>query len=169
MTEKIARRGVRVPAEYVADVLDQFQVGDRCARNVVTLRADRALTEVRTWLTSGAPGTTHQGFPVVDAQENLIGVVTRRDLLEPSATGTVREHVRRPAIVVFEDSSLREALEQMVRAGVGRLPVVKRDATAKVVGILSRSDLLKAHERSLEETHQQERTISLGAQAPGRA
>ncbi|HLJ75310.1 MAG TPA: chloride channel protein, partial [Thermoanaerobaculia bacterium] len=38
MTEKLARRGVRVPAEYAADYLDRIRVGDACSRNVVTLR-----------------------------------------------------------------------------------------------------------------------------------
>jgi predicted transcriptional regulator len=40
---------------------------------------------------------------------------------------------------------LRDAADQMVRAGVGRLPVVERHAPRKVVGMLSRSDLLSAH------------------------
>jgi len=46
---------------------------------------------------------------------------------------------------VFTDNSLRDAADQMVRAGVGRLPVVERHAPRKVVGMLSRSDLLSAH------------------------
>jgi CBS domain-containing protein len=51
----------------------------------------------------------------------------------------------RAPVVVFADNSLRDAADQMVRAGVGRLPVVERDAPRQVVGILSRSDLLSAH------------------------
>jgi len=47
--------------------------------------------------------------------------------------------------VVYEDNSLRDAADQMVTEEVGRLPVVSRDETLKVVGILSRSDLLSAH------------------------
>jgi signal-transduction protein with cAMP-binding, CBS, and nucleotidyltransferase domain len=38
----------------------------------------------------------------------------------------------------------------MVRQRVGRLPVVSRAAPRKVIGILTRSDLLGAHEQRLD-------------------
>jgi predicted transcriptional regulator len=61
--------------------------------------------------------------------------------------------------VVFEDSSLREAADHMVQEGVGRLPVVSRAAPRIPLGILSRSDLLAAHQKRLEETHVAEQSI----------
>jgi predicted transcriptional regulator len=113
------------------------------------------LEELRQWLAAGAEGATHQGFPVLDAEERLIGVVTRRDLVDPANAGslTVREIVRRPPVVVFEDSTLRDAADQMVIEHVGRLPVVRREALRNVVGIISRSDLLSAHAPRLEAAH----------------
>jgi CBS domain-containing protein len=39
----------------------------------------------------------------------------------------------------------------MVRENVGRMPVVAGDAPKKVVGFLTRSDLLTAHARRLRE------------------
>src|SRR5437870_2174544 len=81
MTEKIARRGVRVPGEYAADFLDQIQAGVVASRPVVSLPADELLERVRSRILSRAPGHTHQGFPVIDARGDLAGVVTRRDLL----------------------------------------------------------------------------------------
>ncbi|HEX8155474.1 MAG TPA: CBS domain-containing protein, partial [Thermoanaerobaculia bacterium] len=59
--------------------------------------------------------------------------------------------LRRPPAVIFADNSLREAADQMVRENVGRLPVVSRDAPRTIVGIITRSDLLRAHERRLAE------------------
>src|SRR5438045_9612315 len=41
MTEKLARRGVRVPSEYAADFLDQILVGAAMSKSVVTLRDDQ--------------------------------------------------------------------------------------------------------------------------------
>jgi predicted transcriptional regulator len=58
---------------------------------------------------------------------------------------TVRSVIRRPPVVVFEDSTLRDAADHMVVEEVGRLPVVTREDSLKVVGIISRSDLLAAH------------------------
>ncbi|MBV9880186.1 MAG: chloride channel protein [Gemmatirosa sp.] len=146
MTEKLARRGADVRAEYAADHLGQVLVRDAAARNVVTLRADDTLDAVRAWLAAGAGGATHQGFPVLD-REALVGVVTRRDLLDAMHDGAraVRSLIHRAPVVVYEDNTLRDAADQMVLEHVGRLPVVRRDAPRRVVGIVTRSDLLAAH------------------------
>jgi predicted transcriptional regulator len=74
-------------------------------------------------------------------------VLTRRDLFDPETaeSARLREVLKRPPVVVFSDSSLREAADHMVREAVGRLPVVDRAAPARVVAILTRSDLLAAH------------------------
>src|SRR4051812_22753376 len=85
MTEKLARRGVNVRSEYAVDYLSRILVADVGIREVTTLRADSAVGAARDWLTSAAPGTSHQGFPVMDA-ERLVGVVTRRDLLDPGVS-----------------------------------------------------------------------------------
>ncbi|HEY6088563.1 MAG TPA: CBS domain-containing protein, partial [Gemmatimonadaceae bacterium] len=53
--------------------------------------------------------------------------------------------VTREPAVVFEDNTLRDAADHMVLEQVGRLPVVTRDNPRKVVGMISRSDLLRAH------------------------
>jgi CBS domain-containing protein len=155
MTEKLARRGVAVRSEYAVDHLAHVAVREVGLRDVVTLRADDVLADVRRWLASGECGTTHQGFPVLDGARRLVGVVTRRDLLDATRAEslTVRDVVRRPPVVVYEDSTLRDAADQMVIAHVGRLPVVRRDAVHEVVGILSRSDLLAAHAPRLEAAH----------------
>ncbi len=156
MTEKIARRGVRVPAEYGADFLDQVLVFEVAARSPVTLKGDRTLGEVRAWVATGAKGTRHQGFPVVDAADVVTGVVTRRDLLDPARADTLKvmELVTRPPIVVYADATLRAAADHMVNHDIGRLPVIERGKPGHVVGMLTRSDLLSAHRRRLTEaTH----------------
>ena len=156
MTEKILRRGVRVLGEYTADYLDQQAVGDHALRAPVTLRASDTLASVRAWLASGAPGTSHQGFPVVDDAGALVGVLTRRDLFADRAPSTpLRALVRRDAVVIFDDCSLRTAADVMARERIGRLPVVSRDAPRTPIGIVTRSDLIHAHVQRLKE-HQLE-------------
>jgi len=162
MTEKIARRGVRVPAEYAADYLDQVLVRDAASRPVRTVQADMSASELLAWLESGAPGTQHQGFPVCDAAGTLVGVVTWRDLarnLDPAAR--VADLATMPAVSIPEDGTLREAADLMTLAGVGRLPVVARGDAGRTIGILSRSDLLSAHLRRLEEAHALRRGLDL--------
>jgi H+/Cl- antiporter ClcA/predicted transcriptional regulator len=152
MTEKIARRGVRVPAEYHADFLDQVLVREVAAKDVVALLSDQSLDEVRAWINSGSGGTTHQGFPILDSQTKLIvGVLTRRNLLDPENAGSKKIHelIRGFPRVAYDDSTLRDAADHMVNHDIGRLPVVKRGEPGRVVGMLTRSDILGAHRKRI--------------------
>ena len=159
MTEKIARRGVRVPAEYSADYLERISVGEACSRKVISLRASQRLAAVRGWLEAESAVARHQGFPVLGDEGQLLGVVTRRDLLAAGLADDVAvgELLRRPPLVVREDHSLRDAADHMVEADVGRLVVVGGEAGQQVVGIITRGDLLAAHARRLREAHQASR------------
>ncbi len=102
MTEKLVRRGTRIPSEYEADILGQVWVRDASTSDPVTLRDSQAVEDVRDWIVSRAPGSGHQGYPVVDGAGSLVGVVTRRDLLdlELPVTSVVRELISRPPVVI---------------------------------------------------------------------
>jgi CIC family chloride channel protein len=165
MTEKIARRGARVLTEYSIDYLDQVLVKTSAAREVVALPAEDTLAAVRAWLESHAAGTGHQGFPVLDRDQNLIGVITRRDVFNTtnSETFPLRQIIKRPPAIVFEDNSLREAADHMVRENVGRLAVVTRDNPRKVTGWLTRSDLLTAHRQRINDASLSKREINIRA------
>ncbi len=167
MTEKLARRGAVLRLEYAADHLAQVPVRDVATRKVVTLRSDQSLAEVRQWIASGAGGTTHQGFPVLDPEGLLVGVLTRRDLVAngDATVTTVSDLVRRAPVIVYDDQSLRDAADQMVLEKVGRLPVVKRDSPRELVGIVSRSDLLAAHAPRLDAAHRARRVRRLRGMA----
>ncbi|WP_372391573.1 chloride channel protein [Xanthomonas sp. NCPPB 3582] len=147
MTEKIVRRGVRVPSDYSADHLDQIAVGTVCSRDVVSLQTTQTLGEVRQWVRGGGAEVSHQGFPVTGAEGMLRGVLTRRDLLDLRLGDDVplAALLQRAPVVIGEEHSLREAADHMSDAGVGRLVVVDGRQTLRVIGIITRSDLLAAH------------------------
>jgi CBS domain-containing protein len=153
MTEKIARRGARVPDEYRADFLDQVLVRDCASRSVVTLAATERVDAVRAWLRERGPGTRHTGFPVLDAAGALLGVVTRTDVFELALEGnrSIGSLLSRPPVVIHEQSTARAAADRMVMDGVGRLVVVATEDATRIVGIVTRSDLLGAHRRRLDE------------------
>ena len=160
MTEKLARRGVRVPNEYHPDPLAHLWVRDVQTREVVVLQETQTLSEVRRWIASGAPGSGHTGFPIISKAGYLIGVLTRRDLIGPGTVGgtdsTLGALVRRPPIIVYDDCSLRDAVDHMVNHDVGRLPVVRRDQPGQIVGIVTRSTVLAAHRGRLREMERNE-------------
>jgi CIC family chloride channel protein len=151
MTEKIARRGVRVIGEYTADFLEQIRVSDCALRQVTSLRGDDSVHNVQSWLASGAVDASHQGFPVLDAYGALIGVLTRRDLFGSHAPGTLLSTlIRRAPVVTYANCSLREVANLMARERIGRLPVVRRAQPHTLIGIITRSDLVNVHVRRLD-------------------
>lgn len=153
MTEKLARRGTPVRQEYGVDYLDRVLVKSIMSTEVVTLAGADLVGPVRERIARREAGFTHQGYPVLNGKRELIGVVTARLLLDPAHPDSARidSLITRAPVAIFEHSSAREAADQMVRARIGRVPVVASGAVRTVIGIVTRSDLLEAHERRLEE------------------
>jgi CBS domain-containing protein len=60
--------------------------------------------------------------------------------------------VKRLPVYVYSDCTVREAADHMVRHGVGRLPVVRRDNPRQLAGIITRSDILSVYERRLQDS-----------------
>ncbi|HTJ85296.1 MAG TPA: chloride channel protein [Polyangiaceae bacterium] len=160
MTEKIARRGRPVPTDYSADYLTQVLVRDIGAKPVVTLDADLTVADARQRLAGDEGSQHHHGFPVLRG-DALLGVVTRLQLFGASTDpGTrVADLVSRAAVTIGLEASAREAADRMVREGVGRLPVVD---DGRLVGIVTRSDLLQAHARRLDSEHRTSRLRTVG-------
>ncbi len=163
MTEKIVRRGSRVPGEYAADYLDQVSVGEACTRKVVTLLASDTVAEARHWLRFGGEDAHHQGYPVVDRAGRVRGMMTRRDLLASAAddAALIESLLRESAPIVHEHHSLREAADHMVDRGVGLLIVVGEHPPHAMTGILTRGDILAAHARRLREARTAQRHFRL--------
>jgi H+/Cl- antiporter ClcA/CBS domain-containing protein len=162
-TEKVARRGFLVPTEYSADDLEQQSVKTAYTKEVVSLKYTQSFEEVREWLIDKKMDSHHHGFPVLDENGLLLGIVTYRDIMEAQDTlsQSVTKLIKRAPAVIFEDNSLRTASDHMVREGVGRLPVVLRENPGKMIGILSRSDILAMHDKRLRETYQKMRNIRI--------
>lgn len=53
-------------------------------------------------------------------------------------------------IVTYEDETLYNALHKIVENDIGRLPVVDRDNPRKLVGILTKSDIIVAYVKEEE-------------------
>jgi CIC family chloride channel protein len=162
MTEKIVRRGVNVPSEYTADTLEQVLVRDVISQTPVTFVTSQTIGDLQDWVNSKAKGSTHQGYPVVDEKGVIRGVVTRREFLNPDLprTATVTDLIKRPPTCVYENSTLREAADHMANHDVGRLPVLSH-SNKRLLGIITRSDVLAGHKYRLSELKKGERILSL--------
>ncbi|CAN5711645.1 chloride channel protein [soil metagenome] len=152
MTEKIARRGVTVPHEYAPDFLESVRVSAFCDRRLVSVSSEDSSADILTKIKSGDADFDHQGFPVLDSHGHLVGVLTRRDFLKAPLETKIASLVHRGPVVVFEHQSLREAADLMTAHNIGRIVVVSKADSKVPKGIITRSDLLSAHQKRLNES-----------------
>jgi len=149
-----------------------MRVDEVMTTGVATVHADASISEA-----IGIMGQQHvSGLPVLDANEALVGMLTEGDLLRRVETGTethrragwldivlgsgreavdyVRTHSRhvedlmtRDVVTATEDTPLDAVVALMEKRHVKRLPITR---DGKLVGILSRADLVRALGRTLQ-------------------
>lgn len=143
-TEKLARRGLDLRRYKRPDILSDIAVEQIMTRQVATLEGDLPVHQARQVMMNHS----YTGFPVL-RQGRLAGMVTYEDIYRAVQTGAedlALSHIASRKIVsVHPQDSVRQALEKMVRADIGRLPVVSAADPGILVGIVSRSDIIRAH------------------------
>jgi len=162
MTEKLARRGLRIHQDYEADVLQVVSVEEIMDRQIPAVPEGMTLRELADRIAKHDPEVTrHHGLVVQDDQGNLVGILTRSDLMrglerDPSGKTTVLQAASADPAVAYPDETLHDAANRMLRHGYGRLPVVSRDHPKQVIGYLGRAQILAARMRRMEEEHLRE-------------
>lgn len=163
MTEKLARRGLRIHQDYEADVLQQVKVAETMDRRAPIVQASMRVGELAERIARADPEVCrHQGLILLDDEGRLAGVITRGDVLralEQDSAGTMSliEAGAPDAVVTYPDETLHEASAKMLRHNIGRLPVVERGDPRRVVGYLGRPGILAGRLPRLEEEHVRER------------
>jgi CBS domain-containing protein len=155
-----------------SQVISMLTVRDAMTRSVVSVHQSAPLKEVAKVLIDHAIS----GVPVVDLEGAVLGVVSEADLLvkEQGADAihhrplarflgesresraqlvklgavTAAEAMTSPALTITSDRPIHEAAAVMTARGVNRLPVVD---DGRLVGIISRADLVRAYVRSDDE------------------
>jgi len=117
------------------------------ARHVEVLRADMDIDPaVRRLLRHG-----HSGAPVLDADDNVVGVLTEHDgirvlaeaVAEKWPLGTVGDHMSREFASVRPGEDLLSLASRYVRGECRRLLVIE---DGELLGLIGRRDLLRALE-----------------------
>jgi H+/Cl- antiporter ClcA len=150
MTEKLTRRGLRVQSDYEVDVLAGAFVHEVMAREVDALPVDATVGEARLRLDSGG----HGAYPIVDGAGRCVGIIARQDLLQgnPGSDDLALDHASRDLVTVAPGDTLVVALGRLLEEDVGHLPVV---ADGVLVGMCTRTDILRARRRQLDDEQQQ--------------
>jgi CBS domain-containing protein len=152
-----------------------MKIRDVMTTDVVTVRPDTPLRDTAALLSE----RRISGVPVVDDDGAVVGVVSEADILvreggarqrdgllgwlfDSEATlrklgaRTAGEAMTTPAITIGQNRPVHEAAGRMVTEHVNRLPVVADDG--RLIGIVSRADLVRAFTRKDEEIADEIRT-----------
>jgi len=162
MTEKLARRGLRINTEYEPDVLTSVLVADTMVLDAPRLSQEMSVRDVADRIAQHDPILSrHHGILVVDDQGKLVGIMTRGDVMralqdDPTGSWTLLDASNSKPIVAYPDETLFDAAGRMLRNKVGRLPVVSREDQREIVGYLGRSSFLDARMRRMHEEHVRE-------------
>jgi chloride channel protein, CIC family len=176
LTEKVARRGFHLTREYDVDPLailfvrEVMDTEDIVVYDVRDRLAD-VLAEFRrhgTQLTAVAQ--RQRIYPVTGPDLELVGVVTRRDLLGAShANGdgsgsdeeTIGDVMSEHLATAYPDETLRDVAYRMAEHGVTRMPVIARGPGRQIVGIVTLPAMLAGRLRDLQEERDSERVLQI--------
>lgn len=146
---KLARRGIRFSEGRDMDIMQGVHIGEVMNEKPVTINKSQPLAE----LYQQFQETHFLGFPVLDEQGKLWGIVTLQDMekaLSQPAINLRGLHVEDVAVqdpvTVFADEPIWSAIQKMSPRDLARLPVVAREDGKTLLGLISRSDILRAYD-----------------------
>ncbi len=136
----------------LTDPIKTLKAKDIMTANVATFREETTVKEAAAALIE----RRISGAPVVDAAGKLAGVISEEDLigvfyeghrdLDKTPIGTCKvlggSLVTRKVVAVKPDTSVQEIAKKLMTLKIKRVPVV--DPERRVVGVVSRKDILKA-------------------------
>ncbi len=148
-TIKLQARGIDLSAQHDLNVMRALTVGEAMTPDFPTVRPSLSLEE----LGEIFHRTDYHGFPVVDENDRLIGIVTLGDYTRAAqagqVAGTVADIFTRNPITAFPDETLEDAVRRFGTNGIGRVPVVERRDPQKLLGLLRAADVSRAYSRAL--------------------
>lgn len=144
-TMGLARHGIRLDRQRDAEIMQAVTVGEAMQINVHSLLETITVHQAADLLMH----TRHHGLPVVDEDGLLSGILTVQDIEYAAKDSFVRDACTRDLETAFPDETLNVALRRMSRRDIGRLPVVARSNSRKLLGVLRRSDVIRAYNIAL--------------------
>ena len=167
LTEKIARRGFHMSREYALDPLEITFAREVMRTDIIALPESLTISDLDKLIPKDLGQRVQHLYPVVDNEDRLVGVVTRRDLRRAIQKGgaagvtSLADITRYDPLVVYADEPLRPIVERMAATGITRFPVVDRDDPKRLVGSISLNNLLAARVMHLEAETRREQVLQM--------
>jgi chloride channel protein, CIC family len=164
LTEKVSRRGFHLSREYAIDPLEILFVREVVRPDAVALESNSSPEAVSELFRADPPRRRQLLYPVVGRDRRLVGVVTRNDLqawldAQPRDSRTILELTHTNPTIAYPDEPLRLVVQRMAESGFTRFPVVERNESRRLVGMIALFDLLEARVRILEAERRRERIL----------
>ncbi len=157
-TLKLSRRGIDIHELRRSDIMSSITVADAMVRDVVTFSEGVTVNDAEMRIRSD-PSYRHRGFPVLNEEGKLAGMVTTKDIVEALSEGKmdmpIREIITKDISTCFPNDNLKTALQKLGEKNVGRIPVVEREDPQRLAGLITRENIIVAyHEASLRKKEQ---------------
>ena len=146
----LARKGVHLARGRDVRVLEGITVGEVMQPSTASLRETETLAAAAETLLA----TRRHGLPVVNAVDELVGILTLQDLDRAHSDGrpdtqVVGDVATRALELAYPDETMDQALLRMSVRDLGRMPVVARDNPRHLLGMLRRTDIVRAYDMAL--------------------
>lgn len=153
-TLKLMRRGIDIQKIKRLDLMESIQVSEAMVKDVITFDEDISVGEAEDMIVADK-SYRHRGFPVLNLEGNLAGMVTRKDIHESLMRGgddiRIEEIMTRDITVCFPHEDLKTALQKMGDKDIGRIPVVAEGTPQSLIGLITRENIIAAYHDALKE------------------
>lgn len=146
-TSKLARKGINIDLGAGQDLMRMVKVKEAMAKEVLTITPDKPL-EVALQMIED---TGHMSLPVVNDSGELHGIITWTDVhsaaLNHERHLTVKDYCVTDLITINPENTLDQALDSLGSREISHLPVVDKLQPNKLIGIITKGDIIKAYNR----------------------
>ena len=151
----------------LSHALEQLRVGSAMTTKPIALAGNTLVTEAL----REAENDEFSTYPVVDDTAGFVGFVTEARLRRTVAEGRVAERVSaiaRSAPHVRPDDTLVSAVVKMEKSGSRQLGVVEANDGKRLIGLLTMSDVVRAHARAAMDAEDYDRPELPALSGPAR-
>ncbi|MCB4203894.1 chloride channel protein [Deferribacterales bacterium Es71-Z0220] len=154
----LKKQGINIKRGAEESVLKSILVKDIMEKDILTFHEDTPFREIK----EGFKKARNNYFPVLDAEDNLVGIISIEDIRSVLFEEGIEDIVvageistKSDLVYLMPDENLAQALKKFNKKDLGALPVVEKQKNGKLkfLGLLRRNDIAYAYNRAVAEVN----------------